>query len=555
MNTTVALTGMIPAIALIAAALTAPTSALLLWLYRRAVLRAMAQAAGGGAPSTAANATLGGEPRPLGISVIGPGARANMPAPAQSAFRDVSRRLWRAALVYLLAGLAYAIVLATPWMVFAEGGFIPTRFLWLLLCYSWPIVLAVSLVAATSRRERLLVGGIYLAILACIGLWALVRNAELSAGQLGFFWLWENVPGTVLLLAFLQRRVRAVGPLVLVFMVAGVTGAFLAIGLAGSSPALLRPIVAVGSFFGLGATTLFVLLHLIGFAAFGILGWWGLGRIGRCYRAKRTSDQALTLDAMWLLFAVAQSIEFAFEGWAWIFTGLVGFAAYKLVVRAGYSLTAAGSSGSMLLLLRVFSLGHRSQRLLDALSKRWLRAGSIGLIAGPDLATATVEPHEFLEFVGGRLSRQFVQGEADLERRVAEMDRRPDPDGRHRVSEFFCHADTWQMTMRRLAGECDAVLMDLRSFSPANQGCRYELEQLLAHVPLDRVVLVVDGSTDRAFLERALRDLWQLVPADSPNRDLGQPEARLFEARGESPAEIRTLLTLLFGASALKTAA
>jgi hypothetical protein len=69
------------------------------------------------------------------------------------------------------------------------------------------------------------------------------------------------------------------------------------------------------------------------------------------------------------------------------------------------------------------------------------------------------------------------------------------------------------------------------------------------------VVLVVDGSTDRAFLERMLRELWQRIPSDSPNRELGQPEVRLFETRTQSPAELRALLMLLFGAIGVKAAA
>ena len=70
---------------------------------------------------------------------------------------------------------------------------------------------------------------------------------------------------------------------------------------------------------------------------------------------------------------------------------------------------------------------------VDGLSKRWLRVGSISMIAGPDLVTSTVEPHEFLDFVGGDLSRQFVRGGDDLERRLREMAHGPDPDGRYRV--------------------------------------------------------------------------------------------------------------------------
>ena len=227
--------------------------------------------------------------------------------------------------------------------------------------------------------------------------------------------------------------------------------------------------------FGLGGNETFYAIMLLGFALFGVAGWWLIKWLGRRYQDRKMSDQSLTLDAMWLLFGVVQSITLAFEGWAWVFTGLAAFAVYKAVdspwIRrdrrqsrrraesrrcscCGSSRWAAGASAC-------------SMRL----SKRWLRAGSISMIAGPDLVTSTVEPHEFLDFVGGDLSRQFVRGGDDLERRLREMAHGPDPDGRYRVNEFFCYADTWKETMRKLSAGADAVLMDLRSFSPSNQGC------------------------------------------------------------------------------------
>ena len=48
-------------------------------------------------------------------------------------------------------------------------------------------------------------------------------------------------------------------------------------------------------------------------------------------------------------------------------------------------------------------LGDSMARMFRALSLRWLRAGSIDMIAGPDLVSSALEPHEFLDFVGGRL--------------------------------------------------------------------------------------------------------------------------------------------------------
>ena len=199
-------------------------------------------------------------------------------------------------------------------------------------------MLAVSLVVATTRWKACRIACGYFAILIVIALYVLVQNPELSIGQLVFFWLFANAAGTVLLLAFLQRRVRAVGPLVLAFMVAGVAGAFFPIEIARNSEGLLRGLVVVGSVLGLGATELFVLMHVVGFAVLGVLGWWLLGLIGRRYRAKRLSDQSLTIDSLWLLFGVVQPITFAYEGWGWIVTGFGAFAGYKLVTLAGFAL-------------------------------------------------------------------------------------------------------------------------------------------------------------------------------------------------------------------------
>ena len=107
------------------------------------------------------------------------------------------------------------------------------------------------------------------------------------------------------------------------------------------------------------------------------------------------SDQSLRCDSTWLLFSIVQSIEVVFNGWWWIFTGLAGFFIDKMVAKVGFSRLCRGqkSPAPKLLLLPVFSLGRRSERLFDALGKHWLRAGSVRMIAGPDLATSTVEPN------------------------------------------------------------------------------------------------------------------------------------------------------------------
>jgi hypothetical protein len=181
----------------------------------------------------------------------------------------------------------------------------------------------------------------------------------------------------------------------------------------------------------------------------------------------------------------------------------------------------------------VFSLGKRSARLFDAFAKLWRHTGHIHLIAGPDLATSTVEPHEFLDFLSGKLGRRFISGPDTLAQRLAESEQRRDIDGRYRVDDFFCHDDTWKMVLKRLSRESDAVLMDLRGFLPGNQGCVFEINELLNVVPLERVVFVVDATTDLAFLRETFAQGWAALAADSPNRKLADPRVLLFKFTGE----------------------
>ena len=550
MNVKTALTGALPAIIIVSALLTAVVSMFLLWLYRRAVVRAMSAQAGvvvtPVASARVSSRVVSGS-LPV-LTIIDSTPKLGEPPQGGTGYTQATQSLKQTVLVYATGGLVFALIMALAWVIAAGCGFSVVRFLLLLSYYSWPIILVVSLLTPTGRSRII---PVYVAIvLAFIGI-ALIRNPDdLTVGQLVYLWFFANGPGTVLLLAFLNRRVRAVGPLVLAFMVVAVTGAVIIVSAVGDSQGILRGIAEIGSMLGLGAPAIFVLLFIIGFVIFGVLGWWLLRWLGRRYQKKRMSDQSISLDALWLLFGVAQSFTLVFEGWAWIFTGLVALVAYKLALRIGFTalLREQGDSGKakLLLLLRVFSLGQRSERLFDMISKVWLRIGSIGLIAGPDLVTSTVEPHEFLNFLGGRLSRQFIQGEADLEQRVSHMDTQPDPDGRHRVNEFFCRSDTWQMTMRRLVDRSDAVLMDLRSFSKNNQGCIYELQQLFNSIALNRVILVINDLTDRTFLEMTVGNIWQNLEPSSPNIELSRPAVRCFSVKEQSQAEMKKLLHILF---------
>ena len=260
------------------------------------------------------------------------------------------------------------------------------------------------------------IGGAYTLAYGALVVIATLASPEFSLWQGLMLWALYNGPPTVLAAICLSRRIRAVGPMVLLFLILGLLGADVLLAIVGSSDLLLRGAVTAGGWFGFGSVgTLFAMI-LIGFAAFSIAGAGLLAFIRRRYEAKRLSDESLTIDTLWWLFVFGHAVGLAFEHPLAPLGGVVAMVAFKIVTRVGLaSRESDAGSGRKLLLLRSFSIGARGERLFDALEKHWRRVGSIQMIAGVDLATRTVEPHEFLDFVTGRLARRFIDGPATLD--------------------------------------------------------------------------------------------------------------------------------------------
>jgi len=157
-----------------------------------------------------------------------------------------------------------------------------------------------------------------------------------------------------------------------------------------------------------------------------------------------------------------------------------------------------------LLVLRVFQHDARIQALFDDVVERWRLTGNTVLIAGTDLVERTLGADDVFTFIDGRLDTRFIRAPDDIPARLAELDLAADAEGRHRINEVYCHDTTWQPALAALVGLSDVVLMDLRSFSAHNEGCRHELGVLAGAANLARVVVLTDGETDRAAAAAAI---------------------------------------------------
>jgi hypothetical protein len=71
--------------------------------------------------------------------------------------------------------------------------------------------------------------------------------------------------------------------------------------------------------------------------------------------------------------------------------------------------------------------------------------------------------------------------------------------------------------LSHLVGQSDIVLMDLRDFSAQNSGRIFEINQLINIMPLERVLFIVDNTTDEIFLRQTLQQPWDRMKETLPN--------------------------------------
>lgn len=531
---------------LIAGALTFVLGAVALVMLQRAILRNMMRTGGHGFSPPADDRPRRPAASPLAFDT----------APTAATTRgDAGRLLWRHGVAHAVAGLAFAAVATIVLFRFSGMEFFPLRTAVVTWAHAWPTVLILGLLVGRDRRVQLLIALGYFGVLALICAVAELRGTPplplAGVTVPGFFqpiviWLLSAAPSAFLLL-FLNRTIRSIGPLVLVFVFVLLLGSHVTMTLM-LFDTLRDAVVALSVKLNIDGYAILPLVGLVGMLAAAWPAWRCVAFLRDRYAAKRSSELLLTADAVWLLQSLVMAINlFRDHGSIAALAAALPWIAWRLTLHAALHpvVKAARRRPPMrLLLLRVYGFGRRSRRLLDLLGTRWRLLGSIDLIAAPDLASRTVEPSTFLDFVRGRLSRLFIKSPDDLQQRIAAIDDRPDPDARFRVNQLFCSDDMWKAAVTHLMGEASLVAMDLRGFGPHRRGCVYELETLLDTVPLERLVFLVDRSTDRKGLEGVLFAHWQRLAVESPNVASTHPSLRLLDVGGGDAAAVRQLLAI-----------
>jgi hypothetical protein len=100
-----------------------------------------------------------------------------------------------------------------------------------------------------------------------------------------------------------------------------------------------------------------------------------------------------------------------------------------------------------------------------------------------------------------------------------------------------------------LAAATDVVMMDLRGFQATNTGAVFELSLIVSRVPLSRVVLLTDTTTDERLLREVVQRSWWQVPEKSPNFTLVEPTIAVVRRSKGRRQGVTAMLQALFVAA------
>lgn len=514
-------------------------------LYRWSVGRAMSEA-GRGVESVSDTAFILPPAQPLTITVTPQSELSTSLHPILDASLG---GVYRVSLIYAIAGLVHA-VLATLLLFYLNSvEFYLFRTLLVFIIFLWPVVAVLTMTLPITSLQKVLIIGIYFLVVISADYSADMFHMRLQPafGELFVLWLTTMGPQTLVILLLSHRAWRPVG-LIALFVSLVLAGSYLfGFQLLGCLILTLKSNMLASFVYYILAVVVILFTYVV---------WCFLRYLAGRYSRKKISDQMLVIDSWWLVVTAFQVLlEMGNSGTA-SFLMCISFLGYRLTLRVAGSalrMQSRDTESQGLLLLRVFGESSRMRKLTDQVAHIWRHNGPIHMIAGTDLATALLTPDELMAFWGGRLRQGFISSSSDLNARIDSLDVQRDPDGRYRINEFFCHDDTWRATVRSLAQKSDVVFMDLHRFGRDNRGCEFELGMLLSEVPLERILLLVDSTTQIDVLKEMLAEVWGRLPANSPNQSDDEPVLQLVKME-EKTTDWQPLLSRLYQAADYRAA-
>lgn len=418
----------------------------------------------------------------------------------------------------------YALILSAMYILIGGEELSFARVFMVAILMFWPFFLVLPFLSGLRRSKWLIMMSVYIGCYLMMGYYFM---ADSPIRNLIVLFLVLNLLPTIMVAILLTPRLRAGGVMVLALTTLTIGGA-----VGGSlillSDASMNSAVLFFHSFGIKNAGLIMSLVVVGGIGVGLALAFVVLRLYKQWYLKGTmSDISIVVDSVILYFNVWIGLLLSGSSVAGALLSFTAFIAYKAttyrLLKAGFSSAASMDDTHRLLLLRVFNQQGKADHIFRSLSRFWRLKGTVQMISGRDLLHCTIEPHELMDFMIGRIDRQFLSGPDQVDSSITALSHSPASDGKHPVNEIFCYKNVWKYAVVRLLERTSKVVMDLRSYGPQRKGCEYEIKTLLKIVPASKVLFIIDAHTDKLFFEDTIGQACKEIPVGSPNHIAPQP--------------------------------
>lgn len=110
---------------------------------------------------------------------------------------------------------------------------------------------------------------------------------------------------------------------------------------------------------------------------------------------------------------------------------------------------------------------------------------------------------------------------------------------------LYCFDNVWKKAVQQILPVSKAVLMDLRGFTPGRRGCKYEIGLLIDSYPINKIVFLADEGPSIEAIKEIVKEQWKMMSAGSPNKNIHNPELKIYFVREEDKADINRIIALL----------
>ena len=113
-----------------------------------------------------------------------------------------------------------------------------------------------------------------------------------------------------------------------------------------------------------------------------------------------------------------------------------------------------------------------------------------------------------LLFMKVYIDRIFIKSSKDLKEKIQKLTR---------SNRFYCYDNVWKEALSTMVSMTSIIVMDLRAFSRERSGCEFEIKYLLNKFSIEKILFILDESSDIIFFKEVLTNTIEAIDEYSPN--------------------------------------